>query len=111
MAANGDLYLDRYEGWYSVRDEAFYDESELVDAEDGGRLSPNHTPVEWTVEESWFFRLSKYQDRLLELFRTNPDFLQPESRRNEMIAFVSGCLLYTSPSPRDATLSRMPSSA
>lgn len=99
MAANGDLYLDRYEGWYSVRDEAFYDESELVDAEDGGRLSPNRTPVEWTVEESWFFRLSKYQDRLLELFRTNPDFLQPESRRNEMIAFVSGGL-------RDLSISR-----
>src|SRR3546814_9898675 len=67
MEANGDLYLDRYEGWYSVRDEAFYDENELTDGEGGVRLSPQGTPVEWTVEESWFFRLSNYQDRLLAL--------------------------------------------
>src|SRR3546814_18272649 len=67
MEANGDLYLDRYEGWYSVRDEAFYDESELTDGEGGVRLSPQGTPVEWTVEESWFFRLSHYQDKLLAL--------------------------------------------
>ena len=60
MAANGDLYLDRYEGWYSVRDEAYYDESELTPGEDGQKLSPQGTPVEWTVEESWFFRLSAY---------------------------------------------------
>lgn len=90
MEASGDLYLDRYEGWYSVRDEAYYDESELT-GEDGARLSPQGTPVEWTVEESWFFRLSKYQDQLLELLRS-PGFLEPESRRNEMIAFVSGGL-------------------
>ncbi|MCB2050299.1 MAG: methionine--tRNA ligase [Novosphingobium sp.] len=99
MAANGDLYLDRYEGWYSVRDEAYYDESELVEGEGGEKLSPQGTPVEWTVEESWFFRLSSYQDKLLTLFRENPDFIQPESRRNEMIAFVSGGL-------RDLSISR-----
>ena len=58
MEANGDLYLDRYEGWYSVRDEAFYDDSELIAGEGGDRLSPQGTPVEWTVEETWFFRLS-----------------------------------------------------
>jgi methionyl-tRNA synthetase len=91
MAAAGDLYLDRYEGWYSVRDEAYYDESELVESEGGDKLSPQGTPVEWTVEESWFFRLSNYQDRLLQLLRT-PGFCEPESRRNEMIAFVSGGL-------------------
>ncbi|MCB2086665.1 MAG: methionine--tRNA ligase [Sphingomonadaceae bacterium] len=91
MEANGDLYLDRYEGWYSVRDEAYYDEKELVEGEGGEKLSPQGTPVEWTVEESWFFRLSKYQDALLELLRT-PGFLEPESRRNEMISFVSGGL-------------------
>src|SRR3546814_3497546 len=85
MAANGDLYLDRYEGWYSVRDEAFYDESELSEGEGGARLSPQGTPVEWTVEESWFFRLSAYQDRLLALYRDNPDFIRPESRRNEVL--------------------------
>ena len=91
MEEKGDLYLDRYEGWYSVRDEASYDEKELVEGEGGEKLSPQGTPVEWTVEESWFFRLSKYQEPLLELLRT-PGFLEPESRRNEMIAFVSGGL-------------------
>lgn len=91
MEANGDLYLDRYEGWYSVRDEAFYDESEL-EGEGEARLSPQGTPVEWTVEESWFFRLSAYQDRLLALYNDNPDFIRPESRRNEVLRFVEGGL-------------------
>ncbi len=98
MEAAGDLYLDRYEGWYSIRDEAYYDESELVEGEGGAKLSPQNTPVEWTVEESWFFRLSKYQDRLLDLLRT-PGFLEPESRRNEMIAFAERGL-------RDLSVSR-----
>jgi methionyl-tRNA synthetase len=92
MEANDDLYLDRYEGWYSVRDEAFYDESELTDGEGGVRLSPQGTPVEWTVEESWFFRLSKYQDKLLALYNDQPDFIRPESRRNEVMRFVEGGL-------------------
>lgn len=92
MAANDDLYLDRYEGWYSVRDEAFYDESELTDGEGGQKLSPQGTPVEWTKEETWFFRLSKYQDALLALYRDNPDFIRPESRRNEVLRFVEGGL-------------------
>ncbi|MFM7027966.1 MAG: methionine--tRNA ligase [Chakrabartia sp.] len=92
MAANDDLYLDRYEGWYSVRDEAFYDESELVEGEGGVRLSPQGTPVEWTTEETWFFRLSKYQEHLLKLYRDHPDFIRPESRRNEVLRFVEGGL-------------------
>jgi methionyl-tRNA synthetase len=92
MEASGDLYLDRYEGWYSVRDEAFYDESELVEGEDGAKLSPQGTPVDWTVEETWFFRLSKYQDRLLALYRDHPDFILPDSRRNEVLRFVEGGL-------------------
>jgi methionyl-tRNA synthetase len=92
MEAAGDLYLDRYEGWYSVRDEAFYDEKELVAGEGGEKLSPNGTPVEWTKEETWFFRLSKYQDRLLALYRDNPDFVRPETRRNEVVRFVEGGL-------------------
>ena len=92
MAANGDLYLGRYEGWYSVRDEAYYDEAELVTGEDGVKLSPQGTPVEWTVEESWFFRLSAYQDRLLALYDAQPGFIQPQSRFNEMRAFVAGGL-------------------
>ncbi|MGE4412035.1 MAG: methionine--tRNA ligase, partial [Sphingobium sp.] len=84
MADNGDLYLDRYEGWYSVRDEAFYDEKELTEGEGEVKLSPQGTPVEWTVEESWFFRLSRYQEPLLKLYAENLDFIQPESRRNEV---------------------------
>jgi methionyl-tRNA synthetase len=103
MAAKGDLYLDRYEGWYSVRDEAYYDESELVDAEDSAgqkiRLSPQGTPVEWTVEESWFFKLSAYADKLLALYDANPGFIQPPSRRNEMRSFVAQGL-------RDLSMSR-----
>lgn len=91
MEAKGDLYLDRYEGWYSVRDEAYYDESELVQGEGGERLSPQGTPVEWTVEESWFFRLSNYQHALLDLLN-RPGFCEPERSRKEMIAFIEGGL-------------------
>jgi len=92
MEEAGDLYLDRYEGWYSVRDEAFYDEGELVPGEGGEKLSPQGTPVEWTAEETWFFRLSKYQEPLLKLYRDNPDFIRPESRRNEVLRFVEAGL-------------------
>jgi methionyl-tRNA synthetase len=92
MEERGDLYLDRYEGWYSVRDEAYYDDEELTTAEDGTRVSPQGTPVEWTVEESWFFRLSKYQQPLLDLYSANPEFIQPDSRRNEVVRFVEGGL-------------------
>lgn len=92
MEANGDLYLGRYEGWYSVRDEAFYDEKELVPGEGGVRLSPQSTPVEWTVEESWFFRLSRYQQPLLDHIAANPGFIEPESRRNEILRFIEGGL-------------------
>ena len=99
LEANGDLYLDRYEGYYSVRDEAFYDESELIEGEGGVKLSPQNTPVEWTVEESWFFRLSKYQEPLLKLYAQQPDWIRPDSRRNETIKFVEGGL-------RDLSVSR-----
>jgi methionyl-tRNA synthetase len=92
MAASGDLYPSRYEGWYSVRDEAFYADGELIDGEGGVRLSPQGTPVEWTVEESWFFRLSRYQQPLLDLYAAQADFIRPESRRNEVIRFVEGGL-------------------
>lgn len=99
MAAKGDLYLDRYEGWYSVRDEAFYDESELVAGPDGAKLSPQGTPVEWQVEESWFFRLSAYAEPLLAHIASHPGFIQPESRRNEVVSFLKGGL-------RDLSVSR-----
>lgn len=92
MEAAGDLYLDRYEGWYSVRDEAFYDEKELVDGEGGAKLSPQGTPVTWTAEKTWFFRLSRYQQPLLDLYQANPDFIRPEARRNEIMRFVEGGL-------------------
>jgi methionyl-tRNA synthetase len=99
MEANGDLYLDRYEGWYSVRDEAYYDESELIEGEGGEKLSPHRTPVEWTAEESWFFRLSKYQEPLLVLYRDNPEFVRPATRLNEVRSFVEAGL-------RDLSISR-----
>jgi methionyl-tRNA synthetase len=92
MADNGDIYLDRYEGWYSVRDEAFYDEKELVTADSGERLSPQGTEVEWTAEESWFFRLSRYQEPLLRHYEQNQGFIRPEARRNEVMRFVEGGL-------------------
>ena len=92
MEERGDLYLGRYEGWYSVRDEAYYDESELIAGDGGEQLSPQGTPVEWTVEESWFFRLSAYQQKLLDHYAANPDFIRPESRRNEVVRFVEGGL-------------------
>jgi methionyl-tRNA synthetase len=92
MEKNGDLYLGRYEGWYSVRDEAYYDESELSEGEGGQKLSPQGTSVEWTVEESWFFRLSAYGEKLLDHYSANPEFIRPESRRNEVMRFVEGGL-------------------
>ncbi|MFA6115353.1 MAG: methionine--tRNA ligase [Sphingomonas sp.] len=92
MEASGDLYMDKYEGWYSVRDEAFYDEKELIPDGEGGKLSPQRTPVEWTVEETWFFKLSKYQQPLLDLYEAQPDFIRPDARRNEVMRFVEGGL-------------------
>lgn len=92
MAANGDIYKSTYSGWYSVRDEAYYAESETVLNADGVRLGPQGTPVEWVEEESYFFRLSAYQDRLLAYYAENPGFIMPEARRNEVVSFVSGGL-------------------
>ena len=92
LEASGDLELGRYEGWYSVRDEAFYEEKELTRGEDGIKQSPQGTPVEWTVEENWRFKLSKYQQPLLDYYAANPEFIQPDSRRNEVIRFVEGGL-------------------
>ncbi len=99
MEANGDIYLDGYAGWYSVRDEAYYDESELTATEDGRKLSPQGTPVEWVEEETYFFRLSAYQEKLTALYEANPDFVGPPERRNEVASFVKGGL-------RDLSISR-----
>jgi methionyl-tRNA synthetase len=92
MEANGDIYLAKYSGWYSVRDEAFYGEEETTLQPDGTRLGGQGTPVEWVEEESYFFRLKAYQDRLLALYRDVPDFVSPETRRNEIVSFVQGGL-------------------
>ena len=88
IAANGHIYLGNYEGWYSVRDEAYFAESELVNG-----MAPTGAPVEWVAEPSYFFDLSKWQEPLLKLYDKNPDFLAPQSRRNEVLSFVKGGLL------------------
>jgi methionyl-tRNA synthetase len=88
MEERGDIYLSKYAGWYSVRDEAYYDESELTKQPDGSWRAPTGTPVEWIEEESYFFRLSAYQDRLLAHYEQYPSFISPETRRNEIVSFV-----------------------
>ncbi len=92
LLARDQIYLDKYAGWYSVRDEAFWAESELIDGPDGTKLAPTGAPVEWVEEPSYFFRLSAWQEPLLELYAKNPDFILPPSRRNEVVSFVKGGL-------------------
>jgi methionyl-tRNA synthetase len=87
LERRGEIYLGRFAGWYSVRDEAFYDESELVDGK-----APTGAEVEWLEEENYFFRLSAWQDRLLAWYEANPDAIAPRGRRNEVISFVKGGL-------------------
>ncbi len=99
MTAAGDIYLDAYEGWYSVRDERFFVESETAEV-NGTRIAvETGTPVTWTEEQTFFFRLSAYADKLLAHYEANPDFIAPEVRRNEVVSFVSGGL-------RDLSISR-----
>ena len=89
LEANGDIYLGKYEGWYSVREEAYFTEDELVNGDvPGERLSPNGTPVAWVEEESYFFKLSEYTDKLIALYEAQERFIEPSSRRNEIMAFV-----------------------
>jgi methionyl-tRNA synthetase len=88
MAANGDIYLSKYKGWYSVRDEAYFEESELKPGPDGTRLAPSGAEANWVEEESYFFKLSAYADRLLAHYAANPEFITPEHYRNEIVAFV-----------------------
>ncbi|CCG43149.1 methionine--tRNA ligase [Magnetospirillum molischianum] len=87
-----EIYLGHYEGWYSVRDEAFYGEDELVSGPGGTRLAPTGAPVEWVKEPSYFFRLSKWQQKLLDWYEANPDAVAPASRLNEVRSFVAGGL-------------------
>jgi methionyl-tRNA synthetase len=88
MAAAGDIFLSKYSGWYSVRDEAFFDETELVSRPDGTRSAPTGAPVDWVEEESYYFRLAAYRDRLLAHYLSHPEFIVPTVYRNEIIAFV-----------------------
>ena len=88
MQERGDIYLAKYSGWYSVREEAYFDEAELTDGPNGSKNSPNGTPVEWVEEESYFFRLSAYADRLLAHYEAHPEFVTPDKYRNEIVAFV-----------------------
>jgi len=92
LIEKGEIYLGKYAGWYSVRDEAFWAADELTDGPDGTKLAPTGAPVEWVEEPSYFFRLSAWQDRLLKFYEENPDFIAPNSRRNEVLSFVKGGL-------------------
>jgi methionyl-tRNA synthetase len=92
MEKAGDIFLDTYSGWYSVRDEAFYNETETTLGDDGVRRGPRGTPLDWTEEETFFFRLSAYEDKLLAHYEAQPDFILPPERRNEVVSFVKGGL-------------------
>ena len=88
LADSGDIYLDKYSGWYSVSDEAFYDKDEIED-KNGKKISKSSgSLVEWVEEESYFFKLSAWSDKLLEFYKKNPNFILPESRKNEVVRFV-----------------------
>ena len=92
LEKNDDIYLSKYSGWYSVSDEAFYNEDEIEEI-DGKKIAiSSKSTVEWIEEESYFFRLSKWQKPLLDYYEANPDFILPESRRNEVISFVKSGL-------------------
>ncbi len=89
LKENGDIYLGKYEGWYSVREEGYFTEDELVtDEKTGEKLSPNGTEVKWVEEESYFFKLSAYTDKLMAYYKAHPEFIEPSARRNEVMAFV-----------------------
>lgn len=99
LEKRGDIYLGSYAGWYAVRDEAFYTEDELRDGPGGRKIAPSGAECEWVEEPSYFFRLSAWQDRLLEHYQKHPDFIRPSFRRNEVISFVKSGL-------RDLSISR-----
>jgi len=99
LKARGEIYLGSYAGWYAVRDEAYYGEEELTTAPNGKKIAPSGAEVEWVEEPSYFFKLSEWGDKLLKFYAENPNFLAPESRRNEVISFVKSGL-------RDLSVSR-----
>ena len=88
LVKSGDIYLDKYSGWYSVSDEAYYDEDE-IEEKDGKKISKSSgSLVEWVEEESYFFKLSAFQKKLLNYYKENKDFILPQTRRNEVVSFV-----------------------
>lgn len=99
LEGKGFIYLGGYEGWYSVRDEAFFTDTEIMEGPDGQKLAPTGAELEWVEEPSYFFKLSAFTEPLLEFYAQQPDFIAPESRRNEVISFVRGGL-------RDLSISR-----
>ena len=92
LEKNGDIYLSKYSGWYSISDEAFYNEDEIIDKNGINVAISSGSPVEWIEEESFFFKLSKWQQKLLDYYEKNPDFISPKSRKNEVISFVKSGL-------------------
>ena len=90
LADRGEIYLGHYEGWYSLRDETFFNDDELLTRPDGTRVSPFGAPVEWVREPNYLFRMSQWGDRLLAFYEANPDFLGPHSTRQEVLSFVRG---------------------
>ena len=92
LKKNGDIYLSKYSGWYSVSDEAFYNDDEIEDLDDKKVAISSKSLVEWVDEESYFFKLSKWEKPLLKFYKDNPDFISPKSRKNEVISFVKSGL-------------------
>jgi methionyl-tRNA synthetase len=92
LEKNDNIYLSKYSGWYSVSDEAYYNEDEIIDKNGTKFASTSNSKVEWIEEESYFFRLSKWEKNLLKYYENNPDFISPKSRKNEVISFVKGGL-------------------
>ena len=92
LKKNGDIYLSKYSGWYSVSDEAFYNDDEIEEIENKKVAISSKSSVEWVDEESYFFRLSKWEKPLLDFYEKNPDFISPDSRKNEVISFVKSGL-------------------
>ena len=88
LVDSGDIYLSKYSGWYSVSDEAYYDEDEIITKDKKKISKSSGSSVDWVEEESYFFKLSKWQNKLLEHYEKNPDFIKPSSRKNEVVQFV-----------------------
>ncbi len=103
LEKKNEIYLSKYSGWYSVSDEAFYSENEIVTKDDIKICKSSGSKVEWVEEESYFFKLSKWENKLLEYYKENPDFINPQSRKNEVISFVKSGLKDLSVSRKSIT--------